>query len=407
MNTRSLPFAALVAAFLLAAPALAQTYALRADVVASGGGDASGSGYTLRGTVGEPAAGPVAGGAYALGQGFWYPATNLGPSGPLVDLTLVPLDPPPPVQIQRGEVLRYRAEFAIAANGPSSFEYWAEAVLPNNQVRFLFGPVTVNGTPGTTVTLNLQLRIPNTAPLGDYVFRMKVGQYPGTVYDEDSFPVTIIPGEALAARAAERTAGRGRGSDAPSVRRAPGDAAEAQAAARRALTVQRGAVRAAEIADVPAEVARRIAAAPEAWLAWDQDGTILEAGVVQDLRFAALDPTHNSAAQAEGDAAGEAAADPAVSASRGEVPEAVVLVTPFPNPSAERATVRFGLPAPGPVRLAVYDALGRRVAVLFEGAAEAGWHEAALFGPRLAGGLYLVRLEAAGQVRTRPITLLR
>ncbi|MEM1041499.1 MAG: PQQ-dependent sugar dehydrogenase [Bacteroidota bacterium] len=79
----------------------------------------------------------------------------------------------------------------------------------------------------------------------------------------------------------------------------------------------------------------------------------------------------------------------------------------FPTPFAEQTTVRYALDAPGPVRLAVYDVLGREVAVLAEGRAGAGRHEAVFEAARLPSGVYLVRLDAAGTVRTASVTLLR
>jgi hypothetical protein len=170
-------------------------------------------------------------------------------------------------------------------------------------------------------------------------------------------------------------------------------------------------------AGVPAEVARRIVASPEDWLAWDEDGTILEAGVVQDFRFAALDATRNGigrdapeqheARRTATDAATDATADPVVSAARGEVPAEAVLAPAVPNPAVGQTTLRFALPEAGAVRLAVYDVTGRRVAVLFEGAAAAGWHEAVFLGHGLASGLYVARLEAGGSVHTQRLTLVR
>jgi hypothetical protein len=326
-----------------------------------------------------------------------------------VDLTLTVLDPPPPVMIRRGEILRYRADFAIAANGPSQFHYWAEATLPNNQVRFLFGPITVNGTPGATVSLNLQQLIPNAAPLGDYVFRMKVGQYPGTVYDTDSFPVTVVAGEALAARIARQGAeglevrGVGRTQDARAVaHRRP----EGRAAAIRSVVPP-------PFPDVPVEVARRIAVSPEAWLAWDEDGTVLEAGVVQDLRLAAARDEAERRDAGEADTARDdtgiapVASEPVGEAYTTAVPASVVLVPPSPNPFTGRTTLRFALPAAAAVRLVVYDALGRRVAVLADGPREAGWHEATFDGAPLPAGVYVARLEAGDVVLARRLTVLR
>jgi hypothetical protein len=421
--TRSLALAAcvLAAVSLPASPARAQ-YALRATVVASGAADATGGGLRLRATAGEPAVGRVAGGTYAVGQGFWYAAAlDSGPAGPLVDLTLTPIDPPPPVVIARGGRLRYRADFAVASNGPSQFQYWAEATLPNNQVRFLFGPVSVTAVPGTTVTRNLTQNIPQNVPLGNYVFRMKVGTYPGTVYDEDSFPVTIVAAGALLAGPAP-----GRDLPTPEDTRATGGrralGRDVQAEASR-LTTQ-GARRAADDARETGGLTEARLATE--WLAWDEDGTLLVSGLVQDLRRiafegtafdgadpAAAGPGDNAEAEQPGDAAGRdggteaTEAAPPSAATPTEVPVAVFLAPPFPNPFDARTTLRFALPEMRPTRLAVYDVHGRRVALLLEGDRTAGWHEATFDGRGLASGLYVVRLEAGGQVRAQRLTLLR
>ncbi len=87
-------------------------------------------------------------------------------------------------------------------------------------------------------------------------------------------------------------------------------------------------------------------------------------------------------------------------------PEAAA-VTAFPNPSGGTATLRFGLPAAAEVRLAVYDVLGREVAVLAEGQLEAGTHAVPFDGRGLPSGLYAYRLTTGGTVQTGQLTLVR
>jgi hypothetical protein len=69
--------------------------------------------------------------------------------------------------------------------------------------------------------------------------------------------------------------------------------------------------------------------------------------------------------------------------------------------------VAFELPESGAVRLAVYDLLGREAAVLAEGVQPAGAHTARVDASRLASGVYLVRLDAAGQTLTHQLTVVR
>ncbi len=89
------------------------------------------------------------------------------------------------------------------------------------------------------------------------------------------------------------------------------------------------------------------------------------------------------------------------------LPEAVSLAPAYPNPFARSTMIGFALPEVADVRLAVYDVLGREVAVLADGIAEAGHHEVAFDGSNLAGGVYLVRLEVGAQVQTQRITMLK
>ncbi len=78
-----------------------------------------------------------------------------------------------------------------------------------------------------------------------------------------------------------------------------------------------------------------------------------------------------------------------------------------PNPTRGRATLRFSLGADGPVRLTVYDALGREVARLADGPMVAGTHAATFEAQQLPAGVYLVRLQAGDRVETQRLTLIR
>jgi hypothetical protein len=82
------------------------------------------------------------------------------------------------------------------------------------------------------------------------------------------------------------------------------------------------------------------------------------------------------------------------------------LLPPRPNPAAGRAVVPFLLADGGPVRLAVYDVLGREVAVLHDGPMAAGPHHVALDTAALPTGTYLVRLTTPEGARTRTLTVL-
>ena len=89
-------------------------------------------------------------------------------------------------------------------------------------------------------------------------------------------------------------------------------------------------------------------------------------------------------------------------------PEAATGLVAYPSPTREPITVAFDLPEAGDTRVAVVDALGREVAVLYEGALAAG---PVRLGASLAGlpaGAYVVVLRTeAGARATRPVIVVR
>ena len=87
-------------------------------------------------------------------------------------------------------------------------------------------------------------------------------------------------------------------------------------------------------------------------------------------------------------------------------PAELELAAPFPNPARGPVVVQVGVPAAGPVRVAVYDVRGREVAVLTDGDRAAGWHPVRWDGAA-AAGLYVVRAQAGGRMVTRTVTVVR
>jgi len=78
-----------------------------------------------------------------------------------------------------------------------------------------------------------------------------------------------------------------------------------------------------------------------------------------------------------------------------------------PNPVRDAATIRYVLPTAVDVRVALYDALGREVAVLADGPHRAGAHTVTLQAAGLAPGVYLVRVTGANETLSRTLTVLR
>ena len=95
-----------------------------------------------------------------------------------------------------------------------------------------------------------------------------------------------------------------------------------------------------------------------------------------------------------------------------DMPSACTLLQNRPNPFNPRTTFTYFLSAPGHVRLAIYDLEGRLVATVVDdpgqpGRGSAVWNGRGDRGESVASGLYFARLEVAGGVHTRKITLTR
>ena len=79
----------------------------------------------------------------------------------------------------------------------------------------------------------------------------------------------------------------------------------------------------------------------------------------------------------------------------------------FPNPFNATTVLRFRLDRSGPVRLAVYDVLGREIARLVDEPLAAGRHEFRWDAGSSPSGSYVVRLVAGGHAASRAILLVR
>lgn len=82
-------------------------------------------------------------------------------------------------------------------------------------------------------------------------------------------------------------------------------------------------------------------------------------------------------------------------------------VTAAPNPLRDRTTIAFGVAEASDVRVAVYDALGREVALLAEAPYAAGRHELTFEANDLPAGVYVVRAVVGAEARTARVTLAR
>lgn len=81
---------------------------------------------------------------------------------------------------------------------------------------------------------------------------------------------------------------------------------------------------------------------------------------------------------------------------------------PFPNPIVGRGTLEFTMPRPERTRLDVFDVLGRRVATLFDGPAEATRaYRVEVDARDLPGGTYVARLSSPSFSKTTSFVVVK
>jgi hypothetical protein len=87
---------------------------------------------------------------------------------------------------------------------------------------------------------------------------------------------------------------------------------------------------------------------------------------------------------------------------------ATIALQNSPNPFQHSSSITFGLPKREFVRLAVYDALGREVAVLVNAMMDAGPQTIPFHAEHLEPGVYYCMLETEnGILQTRAMTLVK
>ena len=89
------------------------------------------------------------------------------------------------------------------------------------------------------------------------------------------------------------------------------------------------------------------------------------------------------------------------------VPVTLELFQNYPNPFNPRTSLKFSLPTSTFVALRVFDALGRNVGTPVNEFRTAGEHSVAFDASHLPGGMYVCRLEAAGQTFIQKMLLVK
>jgi len=89
-------------------------------------------------------------------------------------------------------------------------------------------------------------------------------------------------------------------------------------------------------------------------------------------------------------------------------PAVLQLFQNYPNPFNPTTTIEFTVPKDGHATVTVYNSLGQQVATLFDGVAQAGYVQQAIFdGKGLSSGVYFSRLEFDGKTLMKKLMLVK
>jgi hypothetical protein len=95
------------------------------------------------------------------------------------------------------------------------------------------------------------------------------------------------------------------------------------------------------------------------------------------------------------------------SVNDGHSPEVFAIRSISPNPITDHSLLRYDIPKNGPVRISVFDQLGREVKTILNTIQGSGQYSADLDVSGLANGSYFVRVESDGQQTSQAIAILR
>ena len=90
-----------------------------------------------------------------------------------------------------------------------------------------------------------------------------------------------------------------------------------------------------------------------------------------------------------------------------DIPSLLALDPPAPNPVSVQTVLTYQIPDAGQARMTLYDALGRKVAVLLDKSMQPGSYAKSVSADALSSGIYFVRLESGGTSVTQKISVVR
>jgi hypothetical protein len=88
-------------------------------------------------------------------------------------------------------------------------------------------------------------------------------------------------------------------------------------------------------------------------------------------------------------------------------PDRFELLSNFPNPFNPSTQISYSILHASDVRLSVYDAAGREIAVLVDARQSAGLHQVTFNSKAFSSGIYFCRLQADGQMRMRKMVFMK
>ena len=88
-------------------------------------------------------------------------------------------------------------------------------------------------------------------------------------------------------------------------------------------------------------------------------------------------------------------------------PARFALHAPYPNPFNAAVTIRYQLPERSPVRLSMYDVLGREVQTLVNSEMQAGTYSAVWNANQFSSGMYFCRLQSGKNASMAKVLLMK
>ncbi len=88
-------------------------------------------------------------------------------------------------------------------------------------------------------------------------------------------------------------------------------------------------------------------------------------------------------------------------------PKDFALYQNYPNPFNPSTTIKFALPVKTNLTIAIYNSIGEKVAEVFSGELETGYHEVKFNAEKLSSGVYIYRIESEKFISSKKMLLLK